>query len=184
MFHLNDRHSSDSSCAPKMAVMHNLPTLEELTHILGTDSRNQQIRGEIFCKWEWQPFAVFRVSVVSDHLTFTAFQSKFRLNMETGAWNKYKPKLRKTVTKLFVNLCSYAFPSSNWKKKIISFCASNLGRSWNAIWKALSFEWLWVISNPSAALHKYAGICSWFLVYLKLMFCRFRGGMLSWHLIK
>lgn len=101
MFHLNDRHSSDSSCVPKMAVMLNLPTLEELPHILSTGSRNQQIRGEIFCKWEWQPFVLFRVSVVSDQLTFTAFQPKFRLNMETGAWNRSKPQFRKTVTKLF-----------------------------------------------------------------------------------
>lgn len=41
MFHLNDRHSSDSSCVPKMAVMHNLPTFEELAHILGAGSRNR-----------------------------------------------------------------------------------------------------------------------------------------------
>lgn len=82
MFHLNDRHSSDSSCVPKMAVMHNLPTFKALAHILGTGSRNQQIKGEIFCKWEWKPFVVFHVSVVSDQLTFTAFQSKFRLKME------------------------------------------------------------------------------------------------------
>lgn len=101
MFHLNDRHSSDSSCVPKMAVMHNLPTFEQLAHILDTGSRNEQIEGEIFCKWELKPFVVVRVSVISDQLTFTAFQSKFQLNMETGAWNKYKPKLRKTVTKLF-----------------------------------------------------------------------------------
>lgn len=59
MFHLNDRHSSDSSRVPKMAVMHNLPTSEELAHIPGTGSRSQQIKGEIFCKREWKPFVVF-----------------------------------------------------------------------------------------------------------------------------
>lgn len=101
MFRLNDHHSSDSSCVPKMAVMHNLPTFEKRAHILGTGSWSQQIRGEMFCKWEWKPFVVLYVSVVSDQLTFTAFQSKFQLNMETGAWSKYKPKLKKTVTKLF-----------------------------------------------------------------------------------
>lgn len=118
MFHLNDHHVSDSSYVPKMAVVHNLPSFwyspPSFAQILVTGSRKLWTGGEgcgsVFCKWEWQHFVVFLVSVTSDELTFTQFQSKFELNAETEAWNKYKSKIRKIVTDQFLKFVFMCTP--------------------------------------------------------------------------